>query len=70
MEVARKLYLGLDRISRAARAESLTGLDILRCRIAGLNHELVDDTVKQCAVVIALVDEFYEVVAMQRGVAV
>ena len=59
----------LKGVVRASGTETGVGRRVLRLGIAGLHHELIYHTVEQHPVVIFLLDEFQEVVAMGRSVA-
>ena len=58
-------YLCLDSIVWASCAVSTIGCRILGVWVATLYHEVFDDTMEYGAIIIALLGELYEVVAME-----
>ena len=62
--------LGREGITRVAHAQHLAGGGISGGTVASLYHKLVDYTMKQSTVVISLLDQLHEVVAMRGGIVV
>ena len=55
--------LGLDSVAGIARAEHFSLGSVAAFGIAGLNHEVFDDTVEEQSVVESVADELQEVIA-------
>ena len=56
---------GFDGIAWAAHTKAFSGGSALGVGVSALNHEVLDDTVEQEAVVIALGGELEEIVAVE-----
>ena len=56
---------GFDGIAGAAHSEAFAGGSALGVGVSALNHEVLDDTVEQETVVIALGGELEEIVAVE-----
>ena len=57
-------------MSWVTAAEHLAGFSGLGVAVTALNHKFVYHTMKQCSVVITLLHQLYEVVAVEWGVIV
>ena len=62
--------LGRDGVIRSARAQHLALWSALAVRVAALDHEILDDTVEECAIEISLFCQLDEVVTMLRCLVV
>ena len=66
MEEFREDDFGWQRVVGRVVADRPARFGVARGRVARLNHEIADDAMPEIAVVVALSDEFQEVVAMER----
>ena len=62
--------LGRDGVIRSARAQHLALRSALAVRVAALDHEILDDTVEECAIEISLLCQLQKVVTMLRSLVV
>lgn len=63
-------YLRRDSVVGSARSEHLPCWGVTTVWVAALYHEVLDDTVEERAVVVALTGQFEEVVAVARRVVI
>ena len=57
-------------IAEGTGTQAHARLGITRLGIAGLHHEMLDDTVKKKTVIRAILHQFHEIVTVQRGLII
>ena len=62
--------LGRDGVIRSARAQHFAFRSALALWVTALDHEILDDTVEECAIEISLLCQLDEVVTMLRCLVV
>ena len=70
MEILRIDKLGRHSIARTAGTELYAGCCALAVRVATLYHKVLDYTMEECAVVIAFLSKFDEIITMKRGLVI
>ena len=70
MEIFGIDYFSLDGVARVSGTEHIARSCIFRLGVARLNHEILDYTVKQHAIVVSVAHELEDVVAMLGCVVV